>query len=324
MIIVLICGLSGVSYGQNAVTGVITECSGKRQIGDIVNVTIRGTLTARRSVTNLRIEGTANGSFVNIDFLGALSAGQSKNFSLSGIIFTRGNSLSCNVEMEWLEVAQPDPPAPDPTPVPQPRDEPGAQQPGGTTYSVGDVILTLPTGAWTPDVTSGGSFALRAGNVTIELRNGGLIKEAGITYTCVSAGGCTIQNRRVTRGTIQATGGDTPPQPTPQPAPQPDLVIQAFELSEVTLSPGERFTISATVKNGGEGRASSTTLRYYRSTDATISSRDTQVRTDRVSALGANRSGNESIKPQCEDIALEPTIMVSAWIVSIRRLRHGP
>ena len=75
----------------------------------------------------------------------------------------------------------------------------------------------------------------------------------------------------------------------------PDLVVLSPRVNESTLAPGERFTLSATVKNSGEGQASSTTLRYYRSTDSNISSRDTQVGTDRVSALGANRTENESI-----------------------------
>ena len=83
--------------------------------------------------------------------------------------------------------------------------------------------------------------------------------------------------------------------PTPQPTPQPDLVIQSIRSNKSTLAPGESFTLSATVKNRGDGRASSTTLRYYRSTDATISSRDTEVGTDSVSPLGANRTGDESI-----------------------------
>ena len=295
MIIVLICGLSGVGYGQ-AVTGVITECSGKRQIGDIVNVTIRGTLTARRSVTNLQIEGTANGSFVNIGFLGALSAGQSKNFSLSGIIFTQGNSLSCNVEAEWVEVAQPDPPAPDPTPVPQPRDPTPPPSVGGSgVCQVGDVLSpgesctypgtdiefsALPNGS--------GRFLFFTAGTGINARN---ITHNGVKYNFAAT------KRADGKWLIEAVGNQTtpPPQPTPQPTPRPDLVIQSFQLNEVTLDPGERFTLSATVENSGEGRAPSTTLRYYRSTDATISSRDTQVGTDRVSSLGANRTGNESL-----------------------------
>ena len=103
---------------------------------------------------------------------------------------------------------------------------PNAGQPGGTTYSVGEEILTLPTGFWTPDASAGGSsFSIIGGKVTIALSNGGRITEEGITYTCVAAGGCKIEGRRVTRGTIQATGGGTPPQPTPPIVSDPEVLV---------------------------------------------------------------------------------------------------
>ena len=74
-----------------------------------------------------------------------------------------------------------------------------------------------------------------------------------------------------------------------------DLVVEQLTVSQNTLVPGENFTLSATVTNEGTGRATATTLRYYRSTDATISTSDTQVGTDSVSGLGANGSSAESI-----------------------------
>ena len=75
----------------------------------------------------------------------------------------------------------------------------------------------------------------------------------------------------------------------------PDLVVAQPTVSKSTLAPGETFTLSATVRNQGAGSAVATILRYYRSTDATILSSDTEVGTDSVSALGANRSSAESI-----------------------------
>ena len=51
--------------------------------------------------------------------------------------------------------------------------------------------------------------------------------------------------------------------------------------------PGDTFTLLATVRNQGDSLATATTLRYYRSTDATISTRDTEVGTDAVDALAA-------------------------------------
>ena len=76
---------------------------------------------------------------------------------------------------------------------------------------------------------------------------------------------------------------------------RPDLVIDSPQINKSTLAPGETFTLSATVRNTGDGRSVGTTLRYYRSTDNRILSSDTQVGTDSVSALGANRTSQESV-----------------------------
>ena len=53
--------------------------------------------------------------------------------------------------------------------------------------------------------------------------------------------------------------------------------------------------LSATVRNQGNGRSASTTLRYYHSLDATISTGDTQVGTGAVSGLAAAASSDQSI-----------------------------
>ncbi len=96
---------------------------------------------------------------------------------------------------------------------------------------------------------------------------------------------------------IEAVGRSRgqPVLPPTEPALPPDLIIQWIQLNKVILSPGERFTISATVRNRGEGHASSTTLRYYRSTNVNSSATYMEVGTDSVSALGANRTADESI-----------------------------
>ena len=72
-----------------------------------------------------------------------------------------------------------------------------------------------------------------------------------------------------------------------------DLWVAA-SASEAELSPGEAFDLTATVGNRGEGEASATTLRYYRSPDAEIATTDTQVGTDAVDALAASGSSAES------------------------------
>ena len=78
-------------------------------------------------------------------------------------------------------------------------------------------------------------------------------------------------------------------------APTPDLVVDTPMVSESAPAAGARFTLSATLRNQGNGASVSTTLRYYRSTDSTITTGDTEVDTDPVSSLDASESGDESI-----------------------------
>ena len=78
-------------------------------------------------------------------------------------------------------------------------------------------------------------------------------------------------------------------------APAPDLVVDSPSVSNSSPTAGASFTLSATVRNQGTGRSGSTTLRYYRSTDAAVSTSDTQVGTDPVSSLSASRTSSESI-----------------------------
>ena len=73
-----------------------------------------------------------------------------------------------------------------------------------------------------------------------------------------------------------------------------DLVVRA-SVNDNTPTPGQSFTLSATVRNQGIEQAAATTLRYYRSTNATISTQDTRVGTDPVGALAASGSSEESI-----------------------------
>ena len=80
-----------------------------------------------------------------------------------------------------------------------------------TTFATGDTLSGLPTGFWTPDVTMGGSFSATGDDVTIELNDGGYIEEGEYRYTCQSSGGCAVENRSVTSGTIIQTAQGTAP-----------------------------------------------------------------------------------------------------------------
>ena len=76
--------------------------------------------------------------------------------------------------------------------------------------------------------------------------------------------------------------------------PAPDLVVESPRVSDSSLDAGESFTFYATVRNQGAGSSRRTTLRYYRSTDSTISGSDTEVDTDSVSSLSSSDTDDES------------------------------
>ena len=75
----------------------------------------------------------------------------------------------------------------------------------------------------------------------------------------------------------------------------PDLVVQSPSVSNASPNAGQSFTLRATVRNQGTARSAATTLRYFRSSDATISTGDTRVGMDAVSALSAAGTSAESI-----------------------------
>ena len=76
--------------------------------------------------------------------------------------------------------------------------------------------------------------------------------------------------------------------------PAPDLVVSNFRVGDSALNVGDRLRLEATVRNSGQTTSNSTTLRYYRSSDSTISTRDTQVDSDTVSSLRAGGTDDES------------------------------
>ena len=71
---------------------------------------------------------------------------------------------------------------------------------------------------------------------------------------------------------------------------QPDLVVGLIPVNKDVLTPGDSFTLTATVQNQGKAAAQSATLRFYSSSDPNISTNDTQLHTARVNALNAGKS----------------------------------
>ena len=90
-------------------------------------------------------------------------------------------------------------------------------------------------------------------------------------------------------------GVSVEPPPPPPPSSAPDLVVRSPSVSDSSLTAGQSFTLRATVHNQGGRRSAATTLRYYRSSDATISTADTRVGTDAVAGLAPSGNSPESI-----------------------------
>ena len=67
----------------------------------------------------------------------------------------------------------------------------------------------------------------------------------------------------------------------------PDLEVGTPSVDDATLYTGNSFTLSVTVTNAGDGASEATTLRYYRSTDSTITTSDTAQGSESVGALAA-------------------------------------
>ena len=97
----------------------------------------------------------------------------------------------------------------------------------------------------------------------------------------------------------------------------PDLIVESFSVSDTTLAPYQSFTLSATVRNRGTERSTSTTLRYYESSSATISTGDAAIGTNSVSGLSASGTSADSIGLTISSTATAGTIYFGACVASV-------
>ena len=77
--------------------------------------------------------------------------------------------------------------------------------PLGEQFGGGQEVPGVPKGEWTPDRLSRAAFTHVGGETTIVFRHGGRIEEDGVTYTCLTGAGCTIESTRVTMGTVMVS-----------------------------------------------------------------------------------------------------------------------
>ncbi|MCY4376553.1 MAG: hypothetical protein OXC31_22570 [Spirochaetaceae bacterium] len=83
--------------------------------------------------------------------------------------------------------------------------------------------------------------------------------------------------------------------PLLQPHQYLDLEVETPSVDDASPETGTTFTLSATVTNAGNAESATTTLRYYRATDAAMTAYVLQVGTDAVGALAAAGTSDESI-----------------------------
>ena len=74
----------------------------------------------------------------------------------------------------------------------------------------------------------------------------------------------------------------------------PDLTVYVF-VRNPSVSPGSPLALLAGVLNDGDMASAATTLRYYRSTDVTVTTSDTAEGTDTVEALAASEGRSEGV-----------------------------
>ena len=110
---------------------------------------------------------------------------------------------------------------------------------------------------------------------------------AGTSYygACVD----TVTGESDTTNNCSSAVSVTVSAPPPPPPAGPDLTVHGI-ITVTSLDgtpPGGSFQLGASVRNDGDESSAATTLRYYHSTDATITTSDTEVGTDTVGGLSA-------------------------------------
>ncbi len=320
LMMVLICGLSGVSYGEDAITILSAECG----VSDVIpgfgfQVTVKGTIRANRDVKDVKGWLTINGKIIDPFntggyLFGDLSAGHTKSFNIIQVAEV-SNDDRCGVHFKFREVNPP--PETDPTPEQQPteQDEPGDEQPGETSKvcQVGDVLspgesCTYPGTNVKFSVNNDGSAQIsnppQGLPSFIKLLFGEKLRDSVSVNTTIDGKvyNFAAKERDDASWIIQKVGSASVPEEPktdddqqPDPPKKPDLVVTSVRVSNTTLVPGEGFTLSVTPKNQGTGESTATTLRYYRSTNNIISSNDTEVGSDSVSVLEANQTNDKNL-----------------------------
>ena len=90
------------SGGGQAMTVEIESCTGTLLVPgtQVYRITITGTVRANRAVTFVRATGYVNGVLLGVDLLGSIAAGQSEDFSITGVHTLTQTTARCEVRVE--------------------------------------------------------------------------------------------------------------------------------------------------------------------------------------------------------------------------------
>ena len=111
--------------------------------------------------------------------------------------------------------------------------------------------------------------------------------------------------------------GTTTTTTTPVTTTTPDLEMGTVVVSDENLSSGSHFTLLTSVTNEGDGDSEATTIRFYRSTDSTITSSDTQQSSSPVIPLAAQGQEVTAISVSLTAPSEEGTYYYGACVDSV-------
>ena len=120
--------------------------------------------------------------------------------------------------------------------------------------------------------------------------------------------------------TVTGNGTTTPvttTTTTPVTTTTPDLEMGTVVVSDENLSSGSHFTLLTSVTNEGDGDSEATTIRFYRSTDSTITNSDTQQSSSPVIPLAAQGQKVTAISVSLTAPSEEDTYYYGACVDSV-------
>ena len=185
-------------------------------------------------------------------------------------------------------------------PTPAPTAQPPGAPTGLTATAGGQTRIDL---SWNAPASNGGA-AITGYRIEVSTDRSSwssLNANTGSSATRYSHTGLTAGSARHYRVSAINSAGTGPASnvataTTDTTAQAPDLVVGPPTVTSNSPDAGASFTLSATVRNGGDGSSGPTTLTYYRSTDSTITLSDTKVGDSYVDGIAASGSRPLSIQ----------------------------